>query len=92
MCGQNGRCELESIDQETAYIVGRVIDRSHHFVAAFFAQPTGCSLEERAGDVAIVDALEEAKTADVCLMQRIVVRIIARHDAANDFTVSPGEK
>jgi len=35
----------------------------------------------------IVDALKQAETADVSLVQRIVVRIVAGDDAANDLAV-----
>ena len=86
---------FKSDDQQSADIIGRVIDRSHDFIAAFLSQPIGRSLKERGGDVAIVNALEEAKTADIRLMERIVVRIIARHDSPNNLapaTAGPGQK
>jgi len=40
----------------------------------------------------IVDALKQAEAADIRLMQRIVVWIVARHDSANDLAVYSGQK
>ena len=48
--------------------------------------------EQRRRDRAIVDAFEKPKAADVRLMKRIIVRIIARHDSADDFSLPPREE
>ena len=52
----------------------------------------GHGFKERSGYIVIVDRFEQAKAADVRLVQRIVVRIVTGHDAADDFVVSPRQK
>ena len=85
MRGQNGWRKLKPINQETADIVGRVVNWTHDHSASFFAKPTRRAFEECEGDVAIVYALKQTETTDIRLMQCIIIRIVARHDSANDL-------
>ena len=83
---------LKTIDEQSANIIGGIIDRPHHFGSAFSAHPLARRRKERSCDIAIVDALEQTEAANVRLMKRIIIRIIARHDSPNDFAVSPGQE
>ena len=60
-------------------------------VEVFFAPPR-CPFEELGSYNTIVDALEQTEAADIRLVQRIVVRIVARHNSANDLAVFSGQK
>ena len=40
----------------------------------------------------VLDTLKKAKAADVGLMERVVIRIVTRHDSAGDLAVLPGDK
>ena len=90
--GQYGGRKLESIDQQTADVIGWIVDRPHHFSSSFRAKPIGRSFKERTGYIVIVDGFEQAKAADIWSVQWIVIRIITGHDAADDFAVFPRQK
>ena len=44
------------------------------------------------GYIAIIDGLKQTETTDVALVQRIVIRVIAGHDSADNFAVFPREE
>src|SRR5438105_1001567 len=92
MRSENCGWMLETLDQQSADVIGRVIDRSHDLAAASRAQPVSRGFKQRRRHVTIVDALEEAEAADVALMERIVIGIVTRHHAANDLAVPPRQK
>ena len=82
----------ESIDQQPAHIVGRIIDWAHNFIAVLLAQPLCRSVEERRSNRAIIDTFEKTEATNIRFVKRIVVRIIAGHDSTDDFSFSPGEE
>ena len=61
-------------------------------VPPFLRSQLAAAFEERRGYIAIVDALEQTEATDIRLMQRVVVRVVARHDSANDLAVFPSQK
>ena len=88
VCSKKGGRMLKTIDEQSANIIGGIIDRPHHFGSAFSTQPLARRRKERSCDIAIVDALEQTEAANVRLMKRIVIRIIARHDSPNNFAAA----
>src|SRR5207244_2715116 len=90
--GENGRRMFETVDEESANIVGRVIDRTHEFAAAASAHPGCRGVEKRRRNIDIVDRFKQTETADVRLVKRVVIWIVACHDAPYDFAIASGEK
>ena len=50
------------------------------------------SVKESGGYIAIIAGLKQTEAADVGLVQRIVIRVIAGHDSTEDFAVFPREE
>ncbi len=47
---------------------------------------------KRVRDLLIVDRLEHAEASDIRLMERVVARIVARHDPPDDFAARAGQE
>src|SRR5947207_9468085 len=92
MRGKEHRRELEPVDEQAADVIRRIIDRSHDLVPAEPAQPSGRRVKERGRDFLIVDRLEHPETADIGLMQGVVIRIVARQDAPHDFAAAASQE
>ena len=56
------------------------------------AKPTGRSVKKRSSYILIFDALEQAETAYIRFVQRIIIRIVAGHDSAGDLAVLSREE
>src|SRR5205814_3255102 len=89
---ENGRRMCKAVDDESANIVGGVIDRTHKFAAAASAHPGCRGVEKRRRNIDIVDRFKQTETADVRLVKRDVIGIVACHDAPYDFAIASGEK
>ena len=83
---------LKAIDQQSADVVRGIVDRAHNFLASFLSHPSGSRFEEAGGNILIVNAIEEAKAADIGLMFRIIIWVVTSHDPAHDFAVSFRQK
>ena len=92
MRGKQHRRKLKPIDEQAADVVCRIIDRPHDFVAAQLAEPIGGRVEQRVRDLLIVDRLEHPEAADIRLVERVVLRVVARHDPPDDFAAGPRQK
>ena len=90
--GQQSRRKLEAIDQQSTDIIGRIIDRAHDFIASLLAKPLCRGVEKRRRHCAVINAFEKAEATGVRLVKRIVVRIIARHDSPDDFSIAPSQE
>ena len=55
-------------------------------------KPISRRVEKRGRNRGIVDALKQTETANVCSMERVVVRVVARHDPPNGFAAGAREK
>jgi hypothetical protein len=54
-------------------------------VRPFLRSQLDRSVKERGGYIAIIDGLKQTETANVALVQRIVIRVIAGHDSTEDL-------
>src|SRR5438477_4824825 len=54
----------KTVDQQSADIVRRIIDRAHDFLPPFLPQPIGRRFQKTVRNVLIIDAIEEAEAAD----------------------------
>src|SRR3954447_13613263 len=79
---------LKSVNQQSANVVRGIVNWSHHFAAAFFTHPIGCSTKERLCHLVIVDAIKQSEATDAGLMERVIIWIVARHDSPNDFAIA----
>ena len=87
-CGR----KLETIDQEPAHVVRRVINWPQYFEPAFLSKPALGGIEQRRRDIRIVDAIELAKAADVGLMNGIIIWIVTGHNSTDHFAILSGEE
>ena len=55
-------------------------------------QPIGRRVEQRVRDLLIVDRFEHPEAADIRLVERVVIRIVARHDPPDDFPAGARQK
>src|SRR5688572_22588078 len=89
---QNRRGILEAIDEQAAEVVGRIIDRTHNLVPALPAEPVRRSVEQRTRNRLVVDRFEHSEATDIGLMERVIPRIVAGHDPADDLAVPPRQE
>ena len=85
MSRQNHRGKLKPVDEQTTDVVCRIINRPHDLVATELTEPIASRVEERVRDPLIVNRLEQPEAAHIRLVERVVLRIVARHDSPNDF-------
>src|SRR4051812_43649658 len=83
---------LESVNQEAAEIIRRVVNWPHDFIPAQGTEPFRGRAEERIGNLLIIGRLEQAEAPDVRAMDRVVFRIVACSDPTHDFTGATREK
>ena len=76
------RC-LEPINQQTAGIVCRIVDRAHHFCPAAAEQPAGGGIQKAIRGLLVVEAFEHAKATHICALVPVVVGIVAHKYAAD---------
>ena len=94
-----GLCEVrsvggnvEAVDEQSADVICRIIDRSHDLVAAFAAEPIRRRGKQRIGHRLVVNRFEKTEAPNIRLMERVVLRIVARHDSADDFAAGARQK
>ncbi len=88
----HARRRVETVDQQAAFVVGRIVDRAHDSSPAAVGKPLDGRVEQRVGDVGVVDRLEHAKAADIVAVLGVVQRIVARKNPADRLIAAPRQE
>jgi len=83
---------LESIDEQSTFMIGGWVHRAAHGVERARAKPRLGGIEERARRLGVVATLEEAKESDAIVMKLVVSAILDRRDAAHQLPVARRKK
>ena len=89
---EDHRRAVVALDEQAALVVGREVHRADHPVAAALAQPRRGGLEQRAGDLRVVLALEEAEQPPVVALELVEVAVDVGADPAHELSVPPGQE
>src|SRR5437588_1735994 len=90
--GQHSGRMFKAIDQQPANVVRGIIDRPDDLAPASLPYPVRGGIEQGPRNIDIVDRFKQTKAANIRLVKRVIVRIVARHDSADDFVASLSQK
>src|SRR5436189_2361409 len=86
------RLQLVAVDEQAALVVGREVERADHPLAAALAVPALGCLEQRIGDLLVVDRLEEPEQAPLVVLDLVQAMVDVRRDPPDDLPVALRKK